>query len=491
MSTSQNNLWTPGAALAEFARQEPNSIALYLIKQDKTIEQYSRKTLDDWSNKLAHLLKEQGVNKADKVAINLPNCAEHIVATLAAFKLGACPTPVNDRLPQNERDALIELAAPAVIISDAEELDGISCKQMADLENYPSTALEDAVPQPTKAIASGGSTGKPKLIVSPGAFQFPWQGHPLASVLDYRPGDLVYSPGPLYHNQAFFFSQISLFQGAAIALNERFNAEQALDFIEQYQPTILNMVPTMMQRMLRSEGFEQRNLSSIRCLWHLAAPCPDWAKLGWMDAIGNERVWELLAATEITGITTISGTDWLTHRGSVGRGFMTDIVIIGEDGQPCPTGEVGEIYTRFGDGSPQYQYLGAKPLSEYGDGFRSVGDLGRVDDEGYLYLADRRTDLIISGGANIYPAEVESVISSHPAVKDVAVIGLPDEDLGRRVHAVIETDDEQLSAEIIGQLCEQQLVRYKVPRSFEFVAALPRNEAGKIRRSALIDVRTK
>jgi len=484
---SATDLWTPGRTLHALAQQDPDAPALYLLQQDGAVTVLSRRVLDEQSSRLAHRLSAQGVTEQTSVAIHLHNGVEHVLATLAAYKLGACPTPVSARLPRIERDGLLALVDASVIFSDDADLDAIRTSELQDLSDWPATLPPDKVSQPAKAIASGGSTGKPKLIVSPGAFAYPRQAHPLGDVLDFREGDLVFSPGPLFHNQAFFFSQIALFQGAAIALNERFNAEHALDFIEAHQPTILNMVPTMMQRMLRTDGFERRNLGSIRRLWHLAAPCPEWAKQAWIDRIGAEHVWELWAATEITGLTTISGTDWLSHRGSVGTGFNTEIAILDADRQPLPPGEVGEIFTRFGDGAAQYAYIGASPLETWSDGYRSVGDLGWVDEDGFLYLADRRTDLIISGGSNIYPAEVEAVLSSHPDVRDVAVVGLPDDDLGRRVHAVIERIDGEVTEEQLRAQCADQLVKYKIPRSFEFVEALPRNEAGKIRRSALID----
>lgn len=478
-------LWTPGGNLHALAQATPNAVALTLLLRAGGRQELTWRQLDHWSSALAHDLARRGLGPADKLAIVLDNSLEHVVATLAAYKLGACPTPVNARMPAAERDGLLELAQPAVIIADAPELEAMRSGEVQALAEQAAEPPPDVVPQPAKAIASGGSTGRPKLIVSPGAFAYPRAEHPLGAVLDFRPGDKLFSPGPLYHNQAFFFSQIALFQGASIVLNQRFDARQALDFIESDRPSLLNVVPTMMQRMLRSEGFSARDLSSIRRLWHLAAPCPEWAKLGWIEAIGAAQVWELWAATEITGITTIAGDDWLSHRGSVGRGFDTEILILDENGAPCRPGTVGEIYTRFADGSAQYQYLGAEPLPVHGDGYRSVGDMGQLDGDGYLYLADRRKDLIISGGANVYPAEVEAALSAHPQVADVAVIGVPDDDLGRRVHAVIQASDEVPDEAALRAWCGERLSRYKVPRSFEFVAALPRNEAGKIRRSAL------
>jgi bile acid-coenzyme A ligase len=346
------------------------------------------------------------------------------------------------------------------------------------------------IPQPFKAVASGGSTGKPKLIVAPGAFCSPAAGHPFAIVLGIADGDRVYSPGPLYHNQAFLFSQVALFAGASVLIDEKFEAERALAAIERHRPTIVNVVPTMMQRMARAPSFQCRDLSSIRALWHMAAPCPDWVKRVWIERIGPARICELWSATEVTGATTINGEEWLRRPGSVGRGYLTEIRILDTQRQPLPPGEVGEIYTRFNRNPPQYFYLGAAPLDTIEGGFASVGDLGYVDTDGYLFLADRRMDVIISGGANIFPAEVEAVLTKLEGVRDAAVIGLKDEDLGRRVHALIEASPGvHLRQAALDAYLRRHLARYKVPRSYEIVEQLPRDEAGKIRRSQLRDER--
>lgn len=484
-------LWTPGRSLHQFALERPEETVLICAREDGGEDSLSRAELDSWSSRLAHHLAEVGVQQGSFVAIIFPSCVEHFVATAAIHKLGGCPMPVNVRMPPAERDALLELARPQAIFSDAPDLNGISREDMTRLDDYPEMPPPDAIPQPFKAVASGGSTGRPKLIVSPGALAYPRSGHPFAALLRMEENDLWYSPGPLYHNAPFLFSMINLFQGGRVLINERFHANRALDLIEKHRPEVLNLVPTMMQRMLRESGVEKRDFSSVRLMWHLAAPCPDWAKEGWMELLGADRIWELWAATEITGATTIGGEDWLTHRGSVGQGFMTEIRILDERRQPCPVGEVGEIWTRFAEGPPQYSYLGADPMPVTEDNFCSVGDLGYVDAEGYMYLSDRRVDMIISGGANIYPAEVEAVISSHPGVRDVAVVGLRDSDLGRRIHAIVEPldFDDPPSATELDDLCREKLSRYKTPRSYETIKKLPRNQAGKIRRSTLRDER--
>jgi bile acid-coenzyme A ligase len=274
-------------------------------------------------------------------------------------------------------------------------------------------------------------------------------------------------------------------------LSEKFDADESLAAIAKHRPTVLSLVPTMMLRMLRSEKLNTADVSSVRSLWHMAAPCPDWVKRGWIERIGAEKVNELWGATEATGLTVINGREWLQKPGSVGKGPTTEIRILDEQRRPLPVGEVGEIFTRYNGAPAQYSYLGAKPSETVDGDFASVGDLGYVDADGYLFLADRRVDLIITGGANVVPAEVEAVLTAHPGVRDAAVIGLRDDDLGRRVHALIEpanADAPPAHKELDAHL-RLHLASYKLPRSYEIVAVLPRDEAGKIRRSKLRDER--
>ena len=481
---------TPGARLTQLAAARPHEIAVICERSAGADAFLTRLELEQWVNRFAHRLARLDVGPGSFVVINVPNGLEHIVATLAIYKLGACPMPISDRMPPAERDAMTALAAPKAVVSDAPGLGGITLAEMQRLEGFPTSPPPDAVPQPFKAVGSGGSTGRPKLIVAPGAFCFPPSGHPFAVVLGIVDGDRVYSPGPLYHNQAFLFSQVALFAGASVVIDEKFDAERALAAIERHRPTIVNVVPTMMLRMARAPSFHRRGLSSIRALWHMAAPCADWVKRAWIERIGAARVCELWSATEVTGATTIDGEEWLRRPGSVGRGYQTEIRILDARRRPLPPGEVGEIYTRFNRGPPQYFYLGAAPLETLDEGFASVGDLGYLDADGYLFLADRRMDLIISGGANIFPAEVEAVLTQFEGVHDAAVIGLKDEDLGRRVHALIEPSPGfHLSQAALDAHLRNHLARYKVPRTYEIVEQLPRDEAGKIRRSQLRDER--
>lgn len=485
------SLWTPAKALHDYARQRPDEVALLCAAEDGETHTLTRREFDDWTSRLAHRLQAGGATRGQMVAIVLPTCIEHMVAVFAAYKAGATPFPVSNGMPPAERDAMLALGNPVCIISDQADLRGITREDMAALDDFPASLPEAEVPNPIKAVGSGGSTGKPKLIVTPGDFAYPDGQHPMAALLRIEPTDLKYSPGPLYHNGPLLFSIVTLYIGGRVLLNERFRAQRAVELIEEHRPTVLNLVPTMMQRMLREAKMLAHDLSSVKLVWHLAAPCPEWAKLGFIEHFGAHRILELWAATESTGLTVLDGNEWLEHKGSVGRGVMTEIKIVDESGRDVASGEVGEIYSRFLGMGPQYEYRGAEPLDELPGGYTSVGDMGYLDAEGYLYLSDRRTDMIISGGANIFPAEIEAVISSHPGVRDVAVIGLRDKDLGRRVHAVVEALDSANPPDLdaLASHCTTALARYKVPRGFELVDALPRNEAGKIRRSALRDER--
>ncbi len=485
-----DELLTPGTATHQLAIERPDEVVLVCGRAGGGQDQLTRRELDQRASALAPRLIAEGVASGQTVATVLPNSIEHMVAILATYMAGGTPFPIAYRMPEAERTKVIELAEPRVVIGEP----GIGSTITVNDIIAPRQPVEPpprAVPSPVKIVASGGSTGTPKLIVSPGALEFAPTIHPTAIMLGVTPDDLFYSPGPLYHNAPFFFSVVALISGARIMLNERFNASQALELIERNRATALNLVPTMMQRMLRDPDWETRDLSSVRLAWHLAAPCPPWAKEGFIDRFGGEAIMELWGATETTGITVISGTEWLEHKGSVGKGRNTEFRILDLDRNELPPGDIGEVFSRFGGAAANYRYVGAHALEVDDDGFASVGDMGYIDEDGYLFLADRRTDMIISGGSNVFPAEVEQVISGHPGVRDVAVIGLLDDDLGRKVWAVIEPAEAAhppSTSELLAA-CADQLAPYKVPRGVEFVDVLPRNEAGKSRRLSLREAR--
>jgi bile acid-coenzyme A ligase len=339
-----------------------------------------------------------------------------------------------------------------------------------------------------KAMTSCGSTGRTKLIVA----KREAIADPDVTVLNFQLQGSVLIPGPLYHNGPFSWAMTGLFRGNQVTVTTRFDAEQTLQLIEQHRVDTLYLVPTMMQRIwnLPADVRERYDVSSLKTLWHLAAPCPMWLKEAFIGWLGAEVIWELYGGTEGTGSTVIRGDEWLGHKGSVGKPVETcEMKIVGEDGATLPPGEVGEVYLRpkSGPGST-YRYIGAEAKIIDG-GWESLGDLGYMDADGYLYLTDRLTDMILSGGANIYPAEVEAAIDAFPGVRSSAVIGLPHADLGNAIHAIVDTPDNNVTeAALLAHLAER-LVRYKIPRSIEFVREPLRDDAGKVRRKSLREER--
>lgn len=469
------------SAIGWLADQDPDRPAL--TDPTRTL---TRRDVDRESNALARAYADRGVGQDDLVQISLPNGVEFYLACAATWKLGAIPQPLSWRLPEIERGVLRELVDPALVVGGPDigdqrpYLPAGFCPE-ADTSTDP---LPDRVSSSWKAPTSGGSTGTPKIIFSgdPGLVD------PTVAGVDFMPRDGVQLvPGPLFHNGPFIYSMRGLLSGHSLVIMPRFDAEQVLALVQEHRVSWMMLVPTMMHRIWRlpTEIRESYDLSSLVGILHLAAPCPPWLKEAWIDWLGPERVFEIYAGTESQGITVIDGADWLTHRGSVGRPTRgSRFRILDPDGRDCGVGVVGEVFMMPADGpGSTYRYLGAEPRSI--EGWESLGDLGSLDAEGYLYLSDRRVDLILTGGQNVYPAEVEAALDTHPDVRSSAVIGLPDEDLGQRVHAVVDVGPAQIdAAELIAHVAER-LVRYKVPRTLEIVHEPLRTDDGKLRRHAL------
>ncbi len=472
--------------LRELAEAQPDTRAVTCAGEPVT-----RRELVERGDDLAVYLSERGVREGDMVTIAVPNSIDWFVAYLATWCLGAIPQPISWRLPPREFEAILELANPSAVIGVEEgSIEGRCCVPFGFRAPHADAAhLPDLISSAWKAPTSGGSTGRPKLIVSgdPGEVDTDLP----APLLLGNDGCLV-MPGPLYHNGPGVWSCQALLAGNHVALLHRFDAEATLAAIQQHQGTVLYMVPTMMKRIWRLPD-DVRNsfdLSSLRVVWHLAEPCPDWLKQVWIDWLGAERIYELYAGTEAQTATIITGAEWLSHRGSVGRAQPGTVMITGDDGNPLPAGEMGEVWLRSVRDTPTYRYLGAAARTREG-GWESLGDMGYLDAEDYLYLGDRAADMILSGGANIYPAEIEAALQEHPAVHSCAVIGLPDEDRGSTVHAIIEADVNAVDEAELKAFLAERLVIYKVPRTFEFVSEPLRDDAGKVRRTALRQARLK
>lgn len=433
---------------------------------------------------LAVHLHEQGVRLGDMVTVAVPNSLDWFIAYLAIWRLGAIPQPISARLPQREVDAILELADPSAVVGlDAAVPGRVWVPLGFRAPHVDASHLPDAVSPAWKAPTSGGSTGRPKLIVSGDPALFDTDAPPaLAMGTD---GCLV-MPGPLYHNGPAVWSCQALLNGGHVVLLPRFDAEATLAAIEEHRGTVLYVVPTMMKRIwrLHDDVRHRYDLSSLQVVWHLAEPCPEWLKQCWIDWLGPERIYELYAGTEAQTATIITGVEWLAHRGSVGRPLPDTVKITDEDGNDVPVGEKGEVWLRSTRDTPTYRYVGATARTMEG-GWESLGDMGHLDADGYLYLGDRAADMILSGGANIYPAEVEAALQEHEGVHSCAVFGLPDEDKGNVVHAVIEADPATIDLDELRAFLAERLVVYKLPRTFEFVSTPLRDDAGKVRRSAL------
>ena len=442
--------------------------------------------LDRQTNRLARAYEALGVGQDDFVTIALPNGIEFFKSTIATWKVGATPQPVSAKLPKFERDQIVDVGNPKLITGVP---DGSHEGYQTLPTGYePDPALSDAqlpekVASSFKAMTSGGSTGRPKLIVTTAPAVWDIDSDRLHTQIQ---GSMLI-PGPLYHNGPFVWAMSAFFRGCQITITTRFDAEETLALIEQQRIDIVYMVPTMMQRIwnLPEEVRTRYDLTSLKVLWHLAAPCPAWLKEAFIGWLGAEVIWELYGGTEAQGGTVISGPEWVTHRGSVGRPNETcEIIVVNEAGERLPPTEIGEVFLRplTGQGST-YRYIGAEAKAIDG-GFESIGDMGYFDEDGYLYLADRQTDMILSGGANIYPAEVEAAIDSFPGVRSSAAIGLPHEDLGNYVHAIVDAPNGIVETDLLNHLAER-LVRYKIPRTIEFSNEPMRDDAGKVRRKSL------
>ena len=470
---------TPFAlTLQALAQDAPDAPAV--SDQSGTI---SRSELDRQSNRWARAMSLRGVRPGDIVSICLPSDRSFLVAAWAVWKLGATPQPLSPRIAPHELQAILDLTRPTLLIGRAVISDTVATWDTTGADDLSADPLEPLVAPSWKAPTSGGSTGRPKVILSTS----PAVTEPLlqlAQAVRIRPQEVLLAPAPLHHNGPFLTSTMALLSGGHVVLMQRFDPETALELIAQHRVGWVYAVPTIMSRIAKLDPqiTATADLSSVHTLFHMAAPCAPWLKHWWIGRLGADAVWELYAGTEAQAITTIGGQEWLRKPGSVGRPLVGEVTVLDEQGAPVPAGVVGEVFLRAAAGATTYRYLGAEPRRV--DDWESLGDMGYLDADGYLYLCDRSTDMVLVGGVNVYPAEVEAALESHPAVESSCVIGLPDDDLGNQLRAVVhlteDVDDDSLHA-----FLAERLAPYKRPRAFARTDHSLRDEAGKIRRSAV------
>jgi bile acid-coenzyme A ligase len=476
-----------GRRLTELAAEKPDVVDITIIHRDGSERDLSWQELETRANQIARALQSHGVGKDDVVGLALPSSAEHVLVTLAIWKLGATLLPLRHDLPDWEMDRMLVMARPKVLVSDTHRAEGPVLTR-ADLDATSAldgSALPDAISECVNLVASSGSTGFPKLIVTPSRGVV--ADEPSTGTTKGPDRSVCLVTSPLYHVNGFAFAAPNALEGDRVYIMEKFDAEQAVEIIEKHQITFTVMVPTMLQRVARLPNLRKEQLASLQRVVYGGAREPDWVVDRWIELVDPERFVLTYGSSERLGLMMMTGAEWAEHRGATGRPVDSTLSIRDEAGNELPRGEVGDIYVKPDPERRIFEYIGIPTPDPTPDGFWTLGDIGWMDDEGYLYVTDRRKDMIVSGGANVFPAEVEAALSEHPDVLDQVVVGVPDDEWGQRVHAIVQVTDpaNPPSPDELRAWCKDRLASYKVPKTFEVVERVPRTDAGKLNRTDL------
>jgi len=503
---------------AQFAEEDPDKPAIVMATSGEvvTFAEY-----EATANRMAHLLRSTGLERRDHMAIFMDNDPRMLMCEGGAERTGVYYTCVNSFLSAEEVAYIVNDSEARVVVTSAAKAEVASQLPALcpNVERWLMVGTDGGAEGPFEAwdeaiaghgtgpvadeqlgapmLYSSGTTGRPKGILRPLANAHPGEKllafTAIMALWRYRPGMIYLSPAPLYHAAPQSSVALTLRLGATAVVMEHFDAAQYLDLVGRHRVTHSQVVPTMFSRLLKLPG-EVRSaadVSSLEVIIHAAAPCPVPVKQEMIEWFGPILL-EYYAATEGNGCTFCDSEDWLAHKGTVGRSVLGELLILDDDGNRCPTGTPGTVW--FG-GATNFEYFNdptktAETRTAAGD-TSTVGDVGYLDDEGYLYLTDRKTYMIISGGVNIYPQETENLLITHPKVMDVAVIGVPDEDLGEVVKAVVEPvagvePGPDLERELIA-FCREHLAHFKCPRTVDFQDQLPRLPTGKLYKRLLRD----
>ncbi len=491
--------------IAWFAASEPDRLA---IVSHTTALTYAQ--LDARTNQLAHWLRAQGLEPGAAIALVAPNRAEWVETYAAAQRAGWRLTPINWHLGAEEAEYIVRDCGAAAVVMDGSLTDlsaiadDVPVKLAigaplpgwhdydTEIASQPVTPVVGEAPG-TIMLYTSGTTGRPKGVARK-------RGNPAATLTEarfsgYRPGTVHLVTGPLYHTAPLLLSMNTpLHGGATLVLMEQWDASEALRLIGAHRVTHTHMVPTMFHRLLALPDDERAtaDTSTLIAVVHGAAPCPVHVKQRLIDWLGPV-VWEYYGATE-GAATLVDAQTWLAKPGTVGKPNPVDHVVVGdEDANPLPAGTAGSVWIKT-NRDDRFEYHGdpEKTAGAFRGDYFTLGDVGYLDDDGFLFLTDRSAHLIVSGGVNIYPAEVDAVLLEHPAVGDAATIGVPDDEWGESVLAVVEvaagvTADDALAAELI-EHCRSRLASFKCPRAIDFVDRLPRQDNGKVAKTKLRDL---
>lgn len=500
-----------------WAVETPDKIAYIMAASGDAV---TYRELNARSNQCAQLLWAAGLRFGDHVAVMMDNNDRYLEVCWAAQRMGLHYTAINWHFTADEAAYIIDdcdaqalfvntgTAVVAAQLSDLMAKVTIRLSVGADIDGYdryetaiaafPSTPVTEEF-EGTPMLYSSGTTGRPKGIkyALPREPMGKMPGNLLlmTAMFGFNQESIYLSPAPLYHSAPLFYCMSTLRLGGTVVIMERFDALDALRFIEQYRVTCSQWVPTHFVRMFKLTEAERNryDLSSLQSAVHAAAPCPVEVKQKMLDWWGP-IVWEYYSSTEGAGATMVSPQDWLAHPGTVGKSAVGTIHILDEGGKPLPAGESGTVWFESASGRPGFTYH--KDLEKTAEaidtrGWSTVGDMGYLDDEGFLFLTDRRTFMIVSGGVNIYPQEAENLLITHPSVYDVAVFGIPDADLGEKVHAVVQPINmadagDELAQELLA-FCAANLSKYKCPKAIDFDPELPRQPTGKLYKRLIRD----
>ncbi|MBA3652653.1 MAG: AMP-binding protein [Actinobacteria bacterium] len=499
--------------VAYWAVEAPDRMAITSAAGNRTYGELNAR-----ANQVVRALRRRGLAPKDAVALMCGNRPEFAEVFAACLRAGFRLTPINWHLTGDEAAYIIDNCGAKAFIADARYAAaaeaaaaqspgatvrlaiGANGDDVVAFEPYGDVVLAEDdgdIDDPsagTTMLYTSGTTGRPKGVTRRGAAP---TATSVATAFSYDPAtDVALCTGPLYHAAPLAFSlNVPLLQGMGIVLMDGWEAEETLRLIQEHRVTHSHMVPTMFHRLvtLPDDVRSKYDVSSLRALLHGAAPCPVAVKQALMDWLGP-IVWEYYAATEGWG-SFVTPEEWLAKPGTVGKpSFEDGVRILDDDGKPAAVGVVGTLYLKAPEVG-RFEYFGDpdKTAGAYldTDDYFTLGDMGYFDGDGYLFLTDRSANLIISGGVNIYPAEVDAVLLNHPAVQDAATIGVPNVDWGEEVKAVVElkpdySPSDGLAAELIAH-CKASLAGYKCPRSVDFIDALPRHDTGKIYKRFLRD----